>query len=422
MTKTVLSEDSLAILLLCSDLAMPSTANFKPFTLSEWKMLTGKLINSELQRPQAFFKAEDWRRILDLPAEQIVRIEKLLSRAGQLGIELERLNSIGVWVVTRADANYPLRLKKVLKQKAPVVLFGAGEENLIELDGICIVGSRDVDQNGADFTQTLANRCAKDNLTVISGGAKGVDSIAQQTALMAGGKVISILSDSLEAKIIKREYREAITAGNLLALSPFNPRSRFKVYTAMERNKYIYALSKYAVVVSSSVKKGGTWAGATENLKAGWVPLFVRAGNEIPDGNKMLLGLGGIALDAEILKCSTSLKEWFKVQSDSVNEALPEQVSLLKEDSAEFYSDLSSFTSAWPYLEKALFNPKNYKELEELFKVPASRIKKWLKQALEEGKVKKITKIPARFVSVNSEHETNFEQKTIYDLEVDSEN
>lgn len=65
-------------------------------------------------------------------------------------------------------------------------------------------------------------------------------------------------------------------SGDLLLLSTVNPKSRFTVYSAMERNKYIYALSRYAIVISSDFNKGGTWTGATENLKNQWVPLFVR--------------------------------------------------------------------------------------------------------------------------------------------------
>lgn len=46
----------------------------------------------------------------------------------------------------------------------------------------------------------------------------------------------------------------------------------------MARNKLIYCLAEYAVAVESSLEKGGTWAGAIENLKAGWVPLLARPG------------------------------------------------------------------------------------------------------------------------------------------------
>jgi predicted Rossmann fold nucleotide-binding protein DprA/Smf involved in DNA uptake len=55
----------------------------------------------------------------------------------------------------------------------------------------------------------------------------------------------------------------------------------------MERNKLIYALADWAIVVASAAGQGGTWTGALENLKAGWAPLFVRNGSDVPDGNRL---------------------------------------------------------------------------------------------------------------------------------------
>ena len=334
---TPLSKDSYAILLLCSDLAMPFGADFKPFTLKEWQTFSYKLKNSSLERPASFFSstAEDWRLHLGLNDQQVYRVQKLLARGGQLGIELERLQNVGIWVTTRAEATYPLRLKKVLKQKSPVVLYGAGDQELLQTEGIAIVGSRNVDQNGMIFTEQLAEKCVSEKLTVVSGGAKGVDTIAQDTAVQCGGKAIAVLADGLESRVMRKEYREAIVADKLLLLSSFNPKARFKVYTAMERNKYIYGFSKYAVVVSSAAGKGGTWAGATDNLRAGWVPLFIRSGDDIPDGNKKLLDQGGISLETEHLN-QESLKQWLEEQVISTSDNIGKVSEIIYEQRSIF--------------------------------------------------------------------------------------
>jgi len=122
--------------------------------------------------------------------------------------------------------------------------------------------------SGVEFTAKLAQRCVSEELVVISGGARGVDSIAQDAALSNGGRAVAILANGLEKIIQRREIRESILANKLLLLSPFHPNVPFRAYNAMERNKFVYALSDYTVVISSTEKKGGTWAGATENLKA----------------------------------------------------------------------------------------------------------------------------------------------------------
>lgn len=64
---------------------------------------------------------------------------------------------------------------------------------------------------------------------------------------------------------------------------------QFQAFAAMERNKYIYAPADFAAVVSSEYPKGGTWAGAAENLRHGWTPMFVRSAENMPEGNARLL-------------------------------------------------------------------------------------------------------------------------------------
>ncbi len=65
----------------------------------------------------------------------------------------------------------------------------------------------------------------------------------------------------------------------------------------MRRNRLIYVLSRAAVVVASSLEKGGTRSGALENLKARWVPLHVR--DDGSPGNRRLISEGGHPLSAD---------------------------------------------------------------------------------------------------------------------------
>jgi len=243
-------------------------------------------------------------------------MQRLLARGANLSMEIERLSSLGVWITTRAEPTYPQRLKKVLRRKSPVVLFGVGDHKLATVGGVAIVGSRDIDNAGVEFTVKLAQRCAGEEMVVISGGARGVDSIAQDTALNYGGRALAILANGLDKIIQRREVRENILNNKLLLLSPFHPNAAFRVYNAMERNKFVYALSDYAVVVSAVEKKGGTWAGATENLKEKWVPLFVRIGESCSSGNSILVNQGATPIDLEVLSGTKPLSDWFKQKTD----------------------------------------------------------------------------------------------------------
>ncbi|HPT54673.1 MAG TPA: DNA-processing protein DprA [Fervidobacterium sp.] len=304
-TNAFLSDDSKAILLICSDIVVKYVKNvdLKPLTVAEWNKISKKLLDSAMKSPKAFFDTtvDDWMAHLDISQDEAERIENLLKQSAYLGFELERLANMGIWVTTRAEKTYPPALKSKLKYKSPVVLYCSGNPDLFEEEGIAIVGSRNVDEDGMNFAQVVARKCANEQLTVISGGAKGVDTIAQMAALSSGGTVISVLADSMEKVVRKRELRDAIIENKLLIVSPFNPESTFKIYNAMDRNKYIYALSKAAIVVSSDYGKGGTWSGATENLKNGWVPLYVRNGSNVPQGNLELIKKGAIPLDENMV-------------------------------------------------------------------------------------------------------------------------
>lgn len=73
-----------------------------------------------------------------------------------------------------------------------------------------------------------------------------------------------------------------------------NQTELFAVGSAMGRNRVIYAPADDAIVVSATLGSGGTWVGARQNLAAGWVPLFVRAGADASPGCRELLRRGGL--------------------------------------------------------------------------------------------------------------------------------
>jgi len=105
---------------------------------------------------------------------------------------------------------------------------------------------------------------------------------------------------------------EFISDEKLVLLTPYAPTAGFSVGAAMGRNKLIYGLAEFAVVVSSDHQTGGTWAGAIEGLKATWCPVLVRDGGNVPRGNKELLKLGAISLPSDELAEIANLPEWVR--------------------------------------------------------------------------------------------------------------
>ncbi len=319
-----LSADAQAILLICSSLGLPREAadGLTPLRQDEWNELARSIADSELARPGALLEGElgAVAPALGLAPALTERLRRLLSRGGQLAIELERLASVGIWVLTRADEDYPSGLRQKLGGKAPVVLFGAGDRAALGAGVLAVVGSRALDEAGTSFADALGRRCARDGLAVVSGAAKGADRVSMTGALEAGGAAIGVLADSLEATIVSRETRRWIAEGSLTLVTPFHPRARFTVGTAMQRNKSIYGLARYALVVASGQESGGTWAGAVEDLKAGWVPLFVRTGPAVPPGNMDLLARGALEFPDEMLADIDDIEAWLQ---ERVRQALP---------------------------------------------------------------------------------------------------
>lgn len=301
MIGRALSEDTLATVLLCGGLGGDENAP-SPLTLREWNGLVRSLIRANW-RPGDLVHAEPaaTTAALEIDTPLSDRIATLLGQGVPVAAALEKLAAQGIAVLSRADEFYPSRLRTRLKDQAPPLLYCAGPITLFERDGIAAVGSRDIDQKGTAFADQLGRHVAQAGVILISGGARGADRVAMSAALEIGGEAVCILPDSLTKLVRSPEIRTWVAEGQLLLATPFRPSARFEVWKAMDRNKLIYGLAEFAIVVSSDADKGGTWAGATENLKRDWAPLLVRDGDDVPPGNRRLIDLGGIPVTASQL-------------------------------------------------------------------------------------------------------------------------
>lgn len=209
------------------------------------------------------------------------RIERLLARGFLLAQNFKYWSERSIWVVSRADENYPSRLKSRLKENAPPVIYGCGDIKITENGGFAVVGSRLINSDLMEYTKEIGRLAARSHKTIISGGAKGVDISAIQGSLEEGGKACGFLSDSLEKAAMDRGNRDSLMNNQLVLITANDPRAYFTVGFAMQRNKYIYALSDIALVINSDLKKGGTWAGAQEQLdKLRMVTVYVRSTGE----------------------------------------------------------------------------------------------------------------------------------------------
>jgi len=324
-----LSPNTQAILLLTAPLiAGRGTASSDLLSPGEYKRLARHL--REIQRQPADLLSPDAAEILRAcqPVIDESRLQKLLGRGFLLSQVIERWQARAIWVVSRADAEYPRRLKARLREDAPAVLYGCGDMALLETGGLAVVGSRHVDDALIDYTMAVGRLAARAGRTLVSGGAKGIDQAAMRGALEGGGKVCGVLADSLEKTTMNREHRNLLLDGQLVLISPYDPSAGFNVGNAMQRNKLIYALADTSLVVSSDLNKGGTWAGAVEQLdKLKFVPVFIRSTGESS------AGLDGLRKKGALPWPNPQDVDSFK---DVFNVAMPTPTAPVSPDAAPF--------------------------------------------------------------------------------------
>lgn len=282
-----------ALLLLTLSLGGADRDAAKPLSAREWSRLSAWLDDRGLD-PAALL-TDNPRNVLPGWEDRAIahdRLDRLLGRGAALGLALEKWQRAGLWLLTRDDSDYPTRLRRRLGHTAPPVLFGCGGRPLLERGGLAVVGSRDASEDDIAFSQGLGRAASRQGLSIVSGGARGVDRSAMKGAIDSEGTVVAVLADNLLRAATSALYRRPLLSGDLALICVVNPEARFHVGNAMARNRYIYCLADAAVVVASARGSGGTWNGACENATAGWVPLWVRRTADSKSGNRDLTDRG----------------------------------------------------------------------------------------------------------------------------------
>ena len=427
MQKT-LSPDTQVTLLVCSRLGQLNETYPTPLNTAEYAALCQWLHNGSMGLKQLFEPeiVDQYAKISRLDPK---RLHALLNRGGALALAVEDWSNKGIWIISRSDENYPPRLTERLSNKAPPLLYGVGNSGLLSAGGLAVVGSRDISERAKLATHQIGHLCVQNGIQLISGGARGVDIESMQTVLEERGHVIGFVADSLLKMSVNGKYRQGLKEQRLVLVTANDPKTPFSVGNAMARNKFVYCLSDWALVIASSYNEGGTWAGATENLKNKWVPMFVREDIDVPEGNYRLIDKGAIAVPPDsfsnpekflkvlnkspltvnkqcvICELTTSYSSASDLQKqDQISPVHPENTIEKKEQEKSSVQQIKTeaeatdlFHIVWPYIEEKLKEPKTDKELAENFNVEMKQMKSWLSRAIKNGDVKKLPK-PIRYV------------------------
>lgn len=154
------------------------------------------------------------------------------------------------------EKNYPKLLEKI--KNAPLELYYEGDENVLNMPCVTVVGSRNMTDYGRDVTREIVKELTLAGVCIISGLAVGIDTIAHQTCLDYGGKTVAVLGCGLN-KVFPAEnkglYKEIIKSGGC-AISEYEPDTIAQKRFFPQRNRIVSGLSLATVVIEATYRSG----------------------------------------------------------------------------------------------------------------------------------------------------------------------
>ncbi|MBM4160113.1 MAG: DNA-protecting protein DprA [Ignavibacteria bacterium] len=178
--------------------------------------------------------------------------------------QLKRLNKVSGRIVTFWDKEFPELLKRIYDP--PVLLYVLGEFTPNDRYSIAIVGTRHPTPYGQSVSETLARELARLGLAIVSGLARGIDTIVHSATLKSSGRTIAVIGSGLDVpyppenrKLLERIAEEGVVASEFpMGAKPDAP-------NFPRRNRIISGLSLGTVVVESA-EDGGAMITATTAL------------------------------------------------------------------------------------------------------------------------------------------------------------
>lgn len=238
------------LLLLCCRLGEDVT----PLTSREYRILMQRVTSSHLTGTEV---TVEHLCSLGYGAEESGRIVSLLAREDALEAYLSAARRQGIAVLTRIADGFPQRLRR-LQMDCPATLFCRGDVKLLQSRCVSLVGARNIMPENREFACRVGLLAAREGVTLVTGGARGADTAAQEACLQAGGSAICFVPDEL----YRHPPRERV-----LYCSADGFAQPFTSIRALSRNGLIHALGEKTVVAQAGLRSGGSWSGTVDNLR-----------------------------------------------------------------------------------------------------------------------------------------------------------
>lgn len=171
--------------------------------------------------------------------------------------EMERLAKENINLITIQDKNYPKLLKEIYSP--PALLYVRGELQPADRMSLAIVGTRKLSAYGQQITPQITADLTQAGLTIISGLAKGIDTLAHRAALKVGGRTIAVLGSGLNKNNIypavnQRLAEEISQQGAVITEFPIGTEPLAQHFP--QRNRIVSGLSLGVLVIEAPEKSG----------------------------------------------------------------------------------------------------------------------------------------------------------------------
>lgn len=191
----------------------------------------------------------DWEKVI----EAVRQREPLDEKAGQAALRAMKSRALCI-----SDAGYPECWKEAVRP--PLVVFYYGNLELLSDEKRCIsyIGSREASPYGTRMAKKLAGGLAKEGLTIVTGLAMGIDAVATEAALDAGGSAIGILGNGIDICYPSSStplYERLKRRGLLLSEYPGATPPKKDSFPARNR---IVAATSHTIIVGEAAKRSGT--------------------------------------------------------------------------------------------------------------------------------------------------------------------
>lgn len=235
--------------------------------------------------------------LVDLVGPELAcKLASLRGAIKQVKGDWSELRRMGVKLIPFTDKRYPVPLKRV--ESFPPILYMLGNQALVQKSAVGICGSRNASDSGLRNARNFGQTAGKLGLVVVSGYAKGIDTMAHLGAMDSNGYTIVVLPEGINQFRRKRVFNNVSDFDErTLIISQFYPKMTWQISAAMDRNAVICGISD-AVAIVEAGETGGTIAAGRVCL-AQKKPLWVIDYDKLPSsagGNRTLINEGGISL------------------------------------------------------------------------------------------------------------------------------